>query len=125
MSIESPDHEVVSHEGSFELRRYDPYVTANVRVRADGYNEAANAGFRTLAGYIFGANHARDEIAMTAPVNTSRLCCQKIAMTAPVTSGRTEEDYVVSFTCRPRTRRRTSFPHQTTRRSNSRWCRPV
>jgi len=98
MSIESPSYEVVQAEEPIELRRYAGYVTANVRVRAAGYGEAANAGFRTLADYIFGANHAKGQIAMTAPVNTSRLCCQRIAMTSPVTSAHADEDFVVSFT---------------------------
>ena len=98
MAIESPGYEVVRAEGSIELRRYVGYVTANVRVKAVGYGEAANAGFRTLADYIFGANHTKGHIAMTAPVNSSRLCCQRIAMTAPVTSAHADEDYVVGFT---------------------------
>lgn len=98
MSTESPEYQVLRHDGHFELRRYEGYLTASVRVRAPGPGEAAMAGFRPLADYIFGDNHASDRIAMTAPVSAGRVCCQKIAMTAPVTATQDEGEYVVSFT---------------------------
>ena len=98
MSVESPKYEVLRHDGGFELRRYGGYLTANVRVAAAGYGQAANAGFKPLADYIFGNNHTSDRIAMTAPVTSGMVCCQKIAMTAPVTAVESKGDYVVSFT---------------------------
>ncbi|MDR3685649.1 MAG: heme-binding protein [Coriobacteriia bacterium] len=98
MSVESPKYEVLRHDGEFELRRYDGYLTANVRIAAAGYSQAANAGFGPLADYIFGNNHASDRIAMTAPVTSGMACCQKIAMTAPVSAAESQGDYVVSFT---------------------------
>lgn len=98
MAVESPEYEVLRHEGAFELRRYAGYLTANVRVSAADYGRAMNAGFNPLADYIFGNNHAADRISMTAPVTAGRACCQKIAMTAPVTAQGSEDDYVVSFT---------------------------
>ena len=98
MSVESPGYEVMRQNGAIELRRYEGYLTANVRVTAENYGQASSAGFNPLADYIFGNNHASDRISMTAPVTAGRVCCQKIAMTAPVTATQSEDDYVVSFT---------------------------
>jgi hypothetical protein len=98
MAVETPAYEVLTHDGSFELRRYTDYLTANVRVTAGGYGRAMGAGFNTLADYIFGNNHVATRIAMTAPVTAGRACCQRIAMTAPVTAQQSEDEYVVSFT---------------------------
>ena len=114
MSAKSPAFEVIRHDGSFEVRRYDGYLTANVRVRAAGYSDAVNVGFNPLADYIFGNNHESSRIAMTVPVSASHSEGQKIDMTAPVSSQRTggqdipmttpatatrsAEEYVVSFT---------------------------
>jgi hypothetical protein len=98
MAVETPDYEVLRHEGSFELRRYSGYLTANVRVTASDYGRAMRAGFGPLADFIFGNNHVSDRISMTAPVTAGRACCQKIAMTAPVTARHSEDEYVVSFT---------------------------
>ncbi|MDZ4179822.1 MAG: heme-binding protein [Coriobacteriia bacterium] len=82
MADEAPDYEVLRHDGSFELRRYAGYLTANVRVTALDYNRAMNAGFDPVADFIFGNNHVAD----------------RISMTAPVTARRSEDEYVVSFT---------------------------
>jgi len=98
MVVETPEYEVLRHEGAFELRRYNDYVTANVRVTASDYARAMNAGFDPLADYIFGNNHVANRIAMTAPVTAGRACCQKISMTAPVAATQSGSDYVVSFT---------------------------
>ncbi len=98
MAVETPDYEVLRHDGPFELRRYPGYLTANVRVAASDYGRAMNVGFDPLADFIFGNNHAADRISMTAPVTAGRACCQKVAMTAPVTARQSEDEYVVSFT---------------------------
>jgi len=66
--------------GDIEIRRYGPRIAAQTRVPGDG-QDARSAGFRRLAGYIFGANHRKTKIAMTAPVAQHG---EKIAMTAPV-----------------------------------------
>ena len=98
MTVKSPAFDILRHDGSFEIRRYDRYLTASVRVSAAGYGEAANVGFNPLADYIFGNNRQSSRISMTAPVSASYAEGQKIAMTTPVTATQSAEEYVVSFT---------------------------
>jgi len=96
MSIESPQYKIIRKEKSFELRRYAPFITAEVKVSAADYNDAANRGFSPLANFIFGNNNSKQKISMTAPV-TATPSPEKIAMTTPVTvSG--EDVYTVAFT---------------------------
>ncbi len=73
-----------SGAGAIEIRRYGPRIAAQTVVAGDE-EMARNAGFRRLAGYIFGGNHSQSQIAMTAPVAQQR---EKIAMTAPVAQQR-------------------------------------
>ena len=82
MATEEPAFSLVERDGAFEIRDYPPLVAAEVAVTGN-QSEAASAGFRLLAGYIFGGNAQRQAIAMTAPVIQSPPS-QKIAMTAPV-----------------------------------------
>ena len=79
-SVEEPAFTVVDRVGAVEIREYGPRVAAQTLVDAD-VESARNTGFRRIAGYIFGGNHAGASIAMTAPVAQAG---QKIAMTAPV-----------------------------------------
>ncbi len=72
-----------------ELRRYGPRIAAETTVAADD-ERARSIGFRRLAGYIFGANHRDEKIAMTAPV--SQESGDRIAMTAPVAQVRDGEN---------------------------------
>lgn len=60
---------------------------------------ASEAGFRLLAGFIFGGNTRAEKVAMTSPVDM-RTTGQpaKIAMTAPVDRQRRGERWVVTFT---------------------------
>ncbi len=67
MAIEEPDFDVLAERESYEVRRYDPYLVAEVDVVGDGSDGRA---FRTLAAYIFGANEGREKMQMTAPVES-------------------------------------------------------
>ena len=92
MAIEEPSYEVIETYEEFEVRRYEPYLLAEVDV-SGGINSAGNKAFRILAGYIFGDNAAATKMAMTAPVESrSTDQGEKMAMTAPVTS--TQKDGV-------------------------------
>ncbi len=92
MAIEEPNYEIIETSGDFELRRYEPYLVAEVDV-SGGINKAGNRAFRILAGYIFGDNEAATEMAMTSPVEArSADRGEKMSMTAPVTSTRSGSD---------------------------------
>ncbi|KAF5049405.1 SOUL heme-binding protein [anaerobic digester metagenome] len=67
-------YEVTGQDGEVEFRRYPSLVLATVHDSGD------DRGFRHLFAFINGANRARREIPMTAPVITS----ERLAMTAPV-----------------------------------------
>ena len=87
MAAEEPKYQVLSAEGSFEVRHYAPVLIAEVLVDGD-MDDASGQGFRLIADYIFGNNQSEDsaassKIAMTAPV-TVEAQSAKIAMTAPV-----------------------------------------
>ena len=64
MALEEPTFEVIAEFDDIEIRRYDPYIVAEVDV-PDG-----NSGFRALAGYIFGDNEQGEKMQMTAPVES-------------------------------------------------------
>ena len=55
MTIESPRYKVVRKDNRFEIRDYDDYIVAEVRVDGD-FTSALQKGFRVLADYIFGGN---------------------------------------------------------------------
>lgn len=68
MAIEIPSYTVLRKNGDKELRKYDPYVIAEVSMPQMEYDQAMGVGFEALADYIFGNNAARQKISMTAPV---------------------------------------------------------
>lgn len=80
-SAEEPPYRAVTRVGAVEIRDYGPRLAAEAVVGGDQI-AARSTGFRRLAGYIFGANRSRAEIAMTAPVTQSKGV--DIAMVAPV-----------------------------------------
>lgn len=95
-ATEEPRYEVVRQiADGIELRRYAPYVVAEVVLDA----RAADAGsqaFPILAGYIFGKNKGQRRLEMTAPV-TQSAAPMKLAMTAPVTQSAAEGGTRVQF----------------------------
>ncbi len=97
MATEEPPFKLVVEDGPFSVRDYPALVVAEVSVAGD-QNEAANAGFRLLAGYIFGGNSPGQRIAMTAPVVQAPREGEKIAMTAPVTQTSEAGRWTVRFT---------------------------
>jgi hypothetical protein len=64
---EEPPHTVTTLGDGVEIRSYQKRIAAETTV-TDTEEGARNAGFRRLAGYIFGGNHQDTKIAMTAPV---------------------------------------------------------
>ena len=99
-AIEEPDYQVVQKIGDIEVRQYAPYVVAEVTVPGPA-DEAGNAAFRILAGYIFGKNKGEKKLEMTAPVTQTPAPSAtpvKLEMTAPVTqSAAAAGGYVVQF----------------------------
>ncbi len=70
-AVEEPPYRVAARDGDFEIRDYPALSVAEVTVQGDR-SSAAYAGFRKLAGFIFGANARKQSIEMTAPVIEAR-----------------------------------------------------
>ena len=94
-AIEEPDYEVIKKFDQVELRRYAPYVVAEV-VLDSSAEDAGNQAFPILAGYIFGKNKGEKKFAMTAPV-TQAAVPVKLEMTAPVTQTAAPGGFLVQF----------------------------
>ena len=95
IATEEPAFTVSLSEGDFEVRDYPALIVAEVSVAGER-KAAASAGFRLLAGYIFGGNTAQQNIAMTAPV-IQAASGEKIAMTAPVLQSGADGKWVIRF----------------------------
>ena len=78
MAYEEPRYDIVHKADGYEVRKYYDRVAAQV-TKASSSNKA----FRTLFGYISGANQTSEKVSMTIPVTQS----EKIAMTVAVTQG--------------------------------------
>ena len=91
--VEQPQYAIERTDGAIEVRSYAPMIAAEAVVTGER-KAAINAGFRLIAGYIFGANKPNAKIAMTAPVQQQK---QTIAMTAPVTQQSTGDAWTVRF----------------------------
>jgi hypothetical protein len=95
-AIEEPAFEVLrTLNDQVELRRYAPYVVAEVLVPGPA-DEAGNQAFPILAGYIFGKNKGERKLQMTAPVTQARAPV-KLPMTAPVTQAPATGGFIVQF----------------------------
>jgi hypothetical protein len=53
MAVESPRYQTVHKDNKFEIRKYDEYILAEVKIDGD-FGAALQKGFRVLADYIFG-----------------------------------------------------------------------
>jgi SOUL heme-binding protein len=92
---ELPQYTVLKQFEQAEVRQYAPQLVAEVTVEGER-DEAINAGFRLLAGYIFGENESAGKVAMTTPV-TQTPASEKIAMTTPVTQAKAGQAWLVRF----------------------------
>lgn len=93
-NVETPNYKVVTTERNIEVRHYDSMITAEVQMNGER-KDAIRDGFRLLADYIFGNNIAKQDIAMTAPVQQQESI--KIAMTAPVQQQSASDGWQISF----------------------------
>lgn len=99
MATEEAAYTVSLSDGAFEVRDYPPHIAAQVRVNGDR-QEAINAGFKLLAGYIFGANTRGQSIAMTAPVeqvSDAGIAVESVPVEAACTSPAEAESWLVRF----------------------------
>ena len=81
LSYEEPGFEVIAKYEDFEVRRYEPFVIAEVEVGGE-FADAGNRAFNTLFRYIAGDNRANGKMEMTTPVLQTP--GEKIEMTTPV-----------------------------------------
>jgi len=80
-----------------EIRRYEPMVVASTSVKGD-FEAAGETAFQPLFEYISGANDAKQEIPMTAPVVAlADEPSQRIPMTAPVIASRKDNQWQYQF----------------------------
>jgi hypothetical protein len=96
MATEEPAYRSILQETPFEIREYPSLIAAEVTVSGER-SEAVSAGFRLLAGYIFGGNTRKQSIAMTAPVIQNESPNEKIAMTAPVMQSPDPSGWIIRF----------------------------
>jgi hypothetical protein len=99
-ATEEPAYTVMQKNDVFEVRRYAPYVVAEVVVPGPA-SEAGNQGFGILAGYIFGKNKGERKLEMTAPVAQTAVTPAaepvKLDMTAPVAQQATAGGFLLQF----------------------------
>lgn len=95
--VEQADYSVVKKMNGYEIREYPAHIVAQTTVEGS-YDESMSAGFRIVAGYIFGGNTKKESIAMTAPVVAQTgESSEKIAMTAPVVATKEGGSQIISF----------------------------
>jgi len=66
---ETQPFRIIKNEKDFEIRLYPAAMMASVSMSVNTYKDLSSAGFRTLAGFIFGGNQANKNIDMTTPVH--------------------------------------------------------
>jgi SOUL heme-binding protein len=99
-AIEQPKYSVVQSNDVYEIRKYEPYIVAEVVVPGPE-SEAGNQAFSMLGGYIFGKNKGERKLEMTAPVVQTPVAAPasstKIEMTAPVVQTPIQNGFLVQF----------------------------
>jgi hypothetical protein len=66
---ESQPYKVIRVEKDFEIRYYPAATLAMVTSKVKSYKDLGRSGFGKLAGFIFGGNSEKKQIAMTSPVH--------------------------------------------------------
>lgn len=98
--VEQVEYSVVQKTDDYEIRDYPEHIVAQTTTQGS-YRESMSSGFRIVAGYIFGDNTRRENIAMTAPVvardTDSEGLSESIAMTAPVVVSQEVGSRTISF----------------------------
>ena len=98
MATEEPEFKLISEEGEFQIREYDPKIIAQVDVEGD-FDEASSMGFKLLADYIFGNNLLEGEsqkISMTTPVEMSPMA-ENLLITSPVMDDQVNDKWLINF----------------------------
>lgn len=91
--LEKPNYQITDQYDGFEIREYDDYIVAKVKVDQEG-RRGLNQGFTVIADFIFGNNtsgNTSESIAMTSPVIDENES-QQISMTSPVIDEITSEE---------------------------------
>jgi hypothetical protein len=65
---ETPEYKVLKTIEDVEIRLYPNMIVAKTALPGNSFDKQGSAGFRTIAGYIFGGNEKSQKIAMTSPV---------------------------------------------------------
>ncbi len=99
-ALEQPQYTVLQKSELYEIRKYEPYIVAEVIVPGPE-SEAGGQAFSLLGGYIFGKNKGERKLEMTAPVVQMPVAAPssstKIEMTAPVVQTPTQNGFLVQF----------------------------
>ena len=98
MATEEPDFKLISEEGDFQIREYEPKIIAQVEVEGN-FDEASSKGFKLLADYIFGNNLLDGEskkISMTTPVEMSPLT-ENLLMTSSIMDDQVNNKWSINF----------------------------
>ena len=66
---ETQAYSVMKVNREYEVRFYPSATMATITSTARTYRELGSTGFSKLAGYIFGGNQEKKQIAMTSPVH--------------------------------------------------------